>query len=242
MNNRHVVGLIAALGVAGFTASASTWSGASSTAQPQVTQRAPDRIAASVERAELLPVAGSTDALRPRVREVTLPAGTLLRLRLGTTVSSQTSTVEDPVQATLRSSITRNGVTVVPAGSAVSGYVTEARRSGRVKGRARVGVRFTALRVNGTMYHMRTSAIAREAEGTKKEDAAKIGIGAGAGAITGAIIDGKKGAAIGSAIGAAGGTGVVLATRGDEVALGRGAAVTVRLTAPLTIRVADNAY
>jgi len=185
----------------------------------------------------------STDATPPvgevRLREITLPAGTLLRLRLGTTVSSRTSSVEDPVQATVRSAVVRNGMTIIPAGTPVSGYVTEARRSGRVKGRARVGVRFNAVRVNGTLYDMRTSAIARQAEGTKKEDAAKIGIGAGAGAITGAIVDGKKGAAIGSAIGAAGGTGVVLATRGDEVSLGRGAAITVRLTSPLTVRVAS---
>jgi len=239
MNYRNVVGLIAALGVAGFTAGASTSSGASSAAQLQVMQRSADRLPASVDRVANLPAARLSDSSTVRVREVTLPAGTVLRLRLGSTVSSQTSSVEDAVEATIRSGITRNGVTVVPAGSAVSGYVTEARRSGRVKGRARVGVRFTALRVNGTLYRMRTAAIAREAQGTKKEDAAKIGIGAGAGAITGAIIDGKKGAAIGSAIGAAGGTGVVLATRGDEVALGRGTAVNVRLTAPLTIRVAD---
>ena len=184
------------------------------------------------------PTASSTGE-EVRVREVTLPAGTLLRLRLGSTVSSRTSSVEDPVQATIRSAVVRNGATVLPAGTPVSGYVTEARRSGRVKGRARVGVRFNAVRVNGTLYTMRTNAIAREAEGTKKEDAAKIGIGAGAGAITGAIIDGKKGAAIGTAVGAAGGTGVVLATRGDEVALGRGAAVTVRLAAPLTVRIAS---
>ena len=185
----------------------------------------------------------SADATPPvggvRVREITLPAGTLLQLRLGTTVSSRTSSVEDPVQATVRSAVVRSGMTIIPAGTPVSGYVTEARRSGRVKGRARVGVRFNAVRVNGTLYNMRTSAIARQAEGTKKEDAAKIGIGAGAGAITGAIVDGKKGAAIGTAIGAAGGTGVVLATRGDEVSLGRGAAVTVRLTSPLTVRVAS---
>ena len=217
MKYRSVVGFIAALGVTGCTVSASTPGGARSAA--------PAPVMPSV----------STD----RVGEVTLPAGTVLSLRLGSTVSSRTSNVEDPVRATVRSAVTRNGVVVVPAGSAVSGYVTEARRSGRVKGRARVGVRFNALRVNGTLYNMRTSAIAREAQGTKKEDAAKIGIGAGAGAITGAIVDGKKGAAIGSAIGAAGGTGVVLATRGDEVSLGRGGAVTVRLTAPLTIRVAS---
>lgn len=169
-------------------------------------------------------------------REITIPAGTPIRLRLGSTVSSRSSNVEDAVQATLRAPIVVRGVTVAPAGAAVSGYVSEARRSGRVKGRARVGVRFNALRVGGTRYAMRTASIAREAPGTKKEDATKIGIGAGAGAITGAIAGGKKGAAIGTGVGGGAGTGLVLATRGREVALPRGTAVTTRLTAPLTVR------
>ena len=187
--------------------------------------------------------AGTADPVSPTlaaeaaVREITIPAGTNLSLRLGSTVSSRSSRVEQPVQATLRTPIVINGVTVVPAGTAVSGYVTEARRSGHVKGRARVGVRFNTLRVDGTRYTMRTASIAREARGTKKADATKIGIGAGAGAITGAIAGGKKGAAIGTAVGGGAGTGLVLATRGKEVALPRGTAVTTRLTAPLTIRV-----
>ena len=73
----------------------------------------------------------------------------------------------------------------------------------------------------------------------KKADAAKIGIGAGAGAVVGAIAGGKKGAALGSAVGAGGGTGVVLVTRGREVALARGATLTTRLTQPLTVRLQD---
>jgi hypothetical protein len=39
-------------------------------------------------------------------------------------------------------------------------------------------------------------------------------------------------------IGGGAGTGVVLATRGKDVRLGKGAALSVRLTAPVTIRVA----
>jgi hypothetical protein len=173
----------------------------------------------------------------PREREITIPAGTTLSLRLGTGVSSRTSRIEQPVQANLQRPVVINGVTVIPAGAAVSGYVSEAKRSGRVKGRARVGVRFNALRVDGTRYNVRTAAITRQARGTKRKDATKIGIGAGSGAVVGAIAGGKKGAAIGTAVGAAGGTGVVLATRGDEVALRRGTVVTTRLVQPLTVRV-----
>jgi hypothetical protein len=171
------------------------------------------------------------------MREVTIPAGTTFNLRLTTPVSSNGSRVEDAVQATLGRAVVVKGATVIPAGAAVTGYVSEAAASGRVKGRARVGVRFTTVRVGDTRYTIRTSAVTREAPGTKKADATKIGIGAGAGAIVGAVAGGKKGAAVGTAVGAAGGTGVVLATRGQEVALTRGTVVTARLSEPLTIRI-----
>jgi hypothetical protein len=128
-----------------------------------------------------------------------------------------------------------NGVTAIPAGTPISGYVTSAQRSARVKGRAHVAFRFTSLSLDGERYRVETSRVVRQAPGTKKRDVATIAIPAGAGAVIGAIADGKKGAAIGSAVGGAGGTGVVLATRGKEVRLGRGAAVAVRLLRPLRV-------
>jgi outer membrane lipoprotein SlyB len=85
---------------------------------------------------------------------------------------------------------------------------------------------------------IQTSSIARVAPATKKEDAAKIGGGAVGGAIVGGILGGGDGAAKGAAIGGAAGTGVVLATRGKEVRLGPGADLSVKLTAPVTLRVA----
>jgi hypothetical protein len=187
------------------------------------------------------PVTGPSvdpDAVRlPDAREVTIPAGTTLSLQLGTDISSKDSSVEDPVRATLRSAIVVGGETIVPAGAQVSGHVTEATRPGRVKDLARVAVRFNSLSVGDARYGIRTAAVTRQADATKKEDAVRIGVGAGAGAITGAIAGGKKGAAIGTAIGGGGGTALVLATRGDEVTLGRGTVVTARLAEPVTIRV-----
>ena len=173
----------------------------------------------------------------PEYREVTLPAGTALPLELTTAVASDTSNVEDTVRATLRSAVSADGRQVLPAGTEVVGSVTQAERSGRVKGRARIAFRFNSLTVAGDRYDISTAPVAREAEGTKAKDATKIGIGAGAGAAVGALLGGGDGAAKGAAIGGAGGTGVVLATRGKEVRLGAGADVNTRLTAPLTIRV-----
>lgn len=172
---------------------------------------------------------------RRGAREVTLPSGTLLPLTLDTYVASDTSRIESPVHAHLRRAVVVNGVEVLPAGTRLSGYVTDARRSARVKGRGRLAFRFTSMSVNSEHYRVSTSRVVREAPGTKRDDALRIGIPAGAGAVIGAIADGKKGAAIGSAVGGAAGTGVVLSTRGKDVRLGRGAAVAVRLLQPVRV-------
>ena len=172
----------------------------------------------------------------PAIRELTVPAGTALRLELQSAVASDTSRPEDAVRARLREPVVVDGVTVLPAGTELTGVVTAAEQSGRVRGRASVGYRFDGLRVDGDRYDIRTAPLSHEAEATKSEDATKIAVGAGAGAVVGALLGGGDGAAKGAAIGGAGGTGVVLATRGEEVRLGPGAQVTTRLTEPLTLR------
>jgi hypothetical protein len=175
----------------------------------------------------------------PEYREVTIPAGTSLSLELKTAVASDTSKVEDQVRAALRSPVVVDGLQALPAGTAVLGHVTSAERSGKVKGRALVAFRFNTIDLpgDGGRESISTATVSHEAATTKKKDATKIGVGAGAGAALGAIIGGGSGAAKGAAIGGAAGTGAVLATRGDEVRLGPGAPVTTKLTAPLTVRV-----
>jgi len=171
------------------------------------------------------------------VREVTLPAGTVLSLRLDSSVASNSSRVEDGVQAHLRRPVIARGVTVLPTNAPVSGFVTQAKESGRVKGRAVIAFRFTSVRAHGEQYRVATSSVVRQAQGTKRRDAAEIALPAAGGAIIGALAGGGKGAAIGAAAGGGAGTGVVLATRGKEVRLGRGTLVSVRLTQPITVRV-----
>ena len=176
----------------------------------------------------------------PEYREVTLPAGTVLPVELTTRVGSEISSVEDAVRGTLRRPVVVGGVQAFPAGTAVIGHVTAAERSARVKGRARIAFRFTTIDPPGDAERltMRSDTVSRLAPATKKQDAAKIGGGAAGGAIIGAIIGGGDGAAKGAAIGGAAGTGVVLSTRGKEVTLPAGTPVSVRLAAPLTVRVA----
>jgi hypothetical protein len=173
----------------------------------------------------------------PQFREVTLPAGTTLQLRLQSAIASDSSRVEDTVRAELREAVVIDGAAVLPAGATLTGVVTDVERSGRIKGRARIAYRFNELSHDGEAYDVTTAPVSHTAEATKGEDATKIAVGAGAGAAIGALLGGGDGAAKGAAIGGAAGTGAVLATRGEEVRLGPGAAVRTRLTAPLTVRV-----
>lgn len=174
-----------------------------------------------------------------RYRDVTVPAGTVIPLVLDSYVASDTSRIDGPVRAHVRRPVIVNGVTVIPAGSALMGHVTLAERAGRVKGHARLAFRFDQLTVARSNQHVRirTSSVSRVAAGTKAKDARTIAIPAAGGAVVGAIVGGKKGAAIGAAAGGGGGTAVVMSTRGPDVRLGRGTVATVRLLAPVAIRV-----
>jgi hypothetical protein len=194
--------------------------------------------AATVGRIES-PRAAEPLAVAEASREITIPAGTTLNVILDTAVGSDTSRVEQAVAAHLTRAIHVQGQTVVPEGSRLTGVVTDATRSAKVKGRAHVAVRFDSLTPRGEdhRYAIRTASVGRTAQGTKQKDAMEIGAPAAGGAIIGALLGGKKGALVGTAVGGGAGTAVVLSTRGKEVHLAKGSALTLRLAAPITVRV-----
>ena len=190
---------------------------------------------ARVSRRDISAVqSGETLARTPEPRMITLPARTMLAVTLNTTVASNLNHAEDPVRATLASPLLADGVTIAPAGSLLTGVVTAATPSGKVKGRAALGFRFTRLRADAVTYDVNVPVHVM-ADATKASDAGKVGIGAAAGALIGAIAGGKKGAAVGSAVGAGGGGAVVLATAGEEVQLDAGRRLDVVLADPLTV-------
>jgi hypothetical protein len=166
----------------------------------------------------------------PKPNPISVPAGATLPLVLETAISSETSRSGDVVVARLAEDVRVGEKVVIPAGSEVRGRVTAAVPSGRVKTRARLAFNFDTLVIKTREHAIDTGSLDITADDTHKKDAATVGIGAGAGAIVGAIVDGKKGAGIGALIGGAAGTGVALTDTGKEVKLGSGTRVTVRLT------------
>lgn len=203
----------------------------------------------TVEAADTRATSGTADADQRRgagaasrtreYREITIPAGTTLAVALTSAVGSDTSRLEDQVRGKLQRGVHVGGAEALPAGSALVGHVTGAHPSGKVKGRASIAFRFNTIDLpgEGGREKISTATYSRVAPATKKKDATKIGVGAGAGAVIGGLLGGGSGAAKGAAIGGGAGTAAVLATKGDEVHLPAGTPVTIRLTAPLTVRV-----
>ena len=174
----------------------------------------------------------------PKFEDLVLPAESVLGVQLESTLSSDTAQVEDQVNARVTRDVRVGDRVVIPAGSRATGLVTLVERGGRLKDRARLGVRFTSVTLaNGTRVPIVTEAISREGDSPRNESAAKIGGGAIGGAIIGGILGGAKGAAIGGSIGAGAGSAAVYAGGRNAATLTAGTPITVRLESPATITV-----
>lgn len=179
--------------------------------------------------------AARTSAPRP-ARTVTIPAGTLISARLSETLESDKMQPGDSFLAVLDSPLVVEGLVIAEKGARLEGRVVEVEQAGRVKGRAALGIQLVRLETSdGQRVSIQTETFRKEAEATKREDAAKVGLGAGLGAAIGAIAGGGKGAAIGAAAGGAAGTGAVLATRGKPAVIPVETRIDFRLNHPVTI-------
>jgi hypothetical protein len=172
----------------------------------------------------------------PPARTVTIPAGTLISARLSETLESDKMHPGDSFLAVLDSPLVVDGLVIAEKGARVEGRVVEVEQAGRVKGRAALGIQLVRFETSdGQRVAIQTETFRKEAEATKREDAAKVGLGAGLGAAIGAIAGGGKGAAIGAAAGGAAGTGAVLATRGKPAVIPVETRIDFRLSNSVTI-------
>ena len=156
-------------------------------------------------------------ACAPPAREVELPSGTVVAVRLDRALSTARNRAGDPFEAALDQPVAIAGKEILPAGIKFTGHVTTAEASGRLEGRGVLGITLDAFELHGQRYPVTTSLDTRTTEAHKQRNIEVIGGGAGIGALIGALTGGGKGAGIGAGIGAAGGTGVAAATGKKEV-------------------------
>ena len=183
-------------------------------------------------------VSRSVEPAGPLYDELVVAADSVIGLEIETALTSDRARVEDPVVARVTRDVKVGNRVAIPAGSRANGEVTSVDRGGRLKDRARLGVRFTSIVLaDGTRVPIQTETIYREGDSPTNESAAKIGGGAIGGAIIGGILGGGKGAAIGSIVGAGAGTGAVVAGGRNAATLPSGTPVTVRVDEPVTVTV-----
>jgi len=174
----------------------------------------------------------------PKYEDLVLPAQSVIGIQVDRTISSETAKVEDEVVGRVTREVKVGDRVVIPAGARASGSVTLVERGGKLKDRARLGVRFTSIVLaDGSRVPIDTEAIYRDGDSPRGESTAKIGAGAIGGAILGGILGGGKGAAIGGSIGAGAGSAAVMAGGRNAAVLTSGSPVTVRLEQPATITV-----
>ena len=180
----------------------------------------------------------SVEPPAPSFEELVVAADSVIGLQLESPVTSERAQVEDSVVARVTREVRVGDRVVIPAGAKAFGEVTLVERGGKVRERARLGVRFTSVVLaDGTRLPMRSETIYREGDSPGRESAAKIGGGAIGGAIIGGILGGAKGAAIGGSIGAGAGSAAVMAGDRNHATLSAGTPLTVRIEDPIVVTV-----
>ena len=167
----------------------------------------------------------------PAPKVYTVPSGTALTVRISQDLSSKTSSVGDTFSGSLAQSIRVHGVTVLKAGTPVSGTVVAARKQGKFKGEGDLGIQLS--RIGG--YAVTTQEFEQSVKGKGKRTGAMVGGGAGGGALIGGLAGGGKGALIGGLVGAGAGTAGAALTGNKGVAIPAESVVTFTSSSPITV-------
>jgi hypothetical protein len=158
---------------------------------------------------------------------------------MGESLSSKTAQDGQTFTGTLANGIAVHGKVIVPAGSGVTGTVSEAKSAGRFKGEAILAIRLTSINVKGVPHHVSTDEYVVTQKGKGKRSAVMIGGGAGGGALIGGIAGGGKGALIGGLIGAGAGTAGAAFTGNKELSIPAESAASFKTTSSITIEPAQ---
>jgi hypothetical protein len=177
----------------------------------------------------------------PPPQPIVIPAGKTVTVRMGEGLNSKAAQDGQTFTGTLANGIAVNGKVVVPAGSGVTGVVSEAKSAGRFKGEAILAIRLTSINVKGVPHNVGTDEYVVTQKGKGKRSAVMIGGGAGGGALIGGLAGGGKGALIGGLIGAGAGTAGAAFTGNKELSIPAESAVSFKTTTPITIQPKGNA-
>lgn len=184
---------------------------------------------------------------------MSLPAGTPLKVKLQNTLSTFSSKQGDPFSGRVTEAVMLGGKTVIPAGATVQGRVTKINEPRRIAGKPTIGIFPEAVILpNGERYMLNAAVVDTnlrkgtdvnregqfKGEGHDGKDLTEIGFGTGGGMLVGGLIGGGQGMLIG---GAAGATATIAHWLGKKrsAVLPAGTELVMELSRPLTMTAAS---
>lgn len=247
-NARRAVTLLFALGTV-----VPIWAQQGPATAASATQAASQNAPAPASPQTAPAVAPSATPIPAKSAQIEVPSGTHIPLVLHNGISTRSARAGDPVYLETLFPVMINGQVVIPAGSYVSGEITESKRPGRVKGRGEIMIKLTTMILpNAYTVNLNASPSGASSGGgesvnnegkvigdsNKGADVGTVirtteagtGIGAGVGAASGNV---ARGAGIGAGVGALTGLGAVLLTRGPEAELPRGSTLEAVTDRPI---------
>jgi hypothetical protein len=185
---------------------------------------------------------------------LSLPAGTMVRMKLETMISSTASRPGDTFAGRVTQDVSLNGKIVVPVGAAVQGTIEAVNEPRRAKGKPMIMLRPNLITMpNGERYNVSMVVVDTPAEtstkvdnegriqgpGRQRRDNIELAAAAGGGTLVGGLTGGTKGALIGATVG--GGAAMVhWLTRRYQAVLPAGSEIVLELNRPMALHAEQN--
>ncbi len=173
----------------------------------------------------------------PQPRQVDIPAGTTITIRMIDGVDSSVNRAGEIFHASLEAPVVEGDQVIVSPGADVYVRLVSASSAGKFQGKSELHLELVKLEWQGYSYPLVSSTYSLSGDSRGKNTATKVGAGAVLGTLLGAIAGGGKGAAIGAAVGAAGGGVYQGTTKGGQVRIPSETKLDFQLDQPVTVTV-----
>jgi len=183
---------------------------------------------------------------------VSLPAGTAVKVKLENTLATFSSKTGDAFSGRVTEAVMLHGKEVIPVGATVQGRVTRVAEPRRIAGKPTIGIfPETVVLPNGERYMLNATLVDTsvhhgtdvndegqfKGKGHDGKDMTEIGMGTGGGMLVGGLIGGGKGVLIGGMVGATATVTHWLSKRNSAV-LPAGTELVMELSRPMEMKTA----
>jgi len=180
---------------------------------------------------------------------ISVPAGTPLKVKLETTLSTFSNKEGDPFTGKVMDAVMLAGKTVIPAGATVQGRVSKVSEPRRIAGKPTIGLfPETLILPNGEHFMLNAPVVDTnlgrgtdvneegqfKGSGHDRKTLVEVGAGTGGGMLVGGLIGGGPGLVIGGAVGA-GATVTHWLVKHRSAVLPSGTELTIELSRPLVL-------